>query len=90
MITREEFMQGLHRIETKLDDIGDKIHKIDLAGSETRVKQATLEADVANLKTQLEILKTAHNKQLGAYKLLTLPGILSLVYAALQLLQKLP
>lgn len=86
----EIFMQGLHRIETKLDDIRDRVHNIDLAGTETKVRQTALELEVTNLKQNVNLLKTAHDKQLGAYKLLCAPGILSLLYTALQLLQKLP
>ncbi len=90
MITREEFMQGLLRIESKLDSIRDRMHDIDIAGAETKVRQTALELEVATLKQNLDILKTAHNTQMGAYKLLTLPGIFSLIYAALQVVQKLP
>lgn len=86
----EFFVQGLHRIEAKLDDIRDKMHDIDLAGTETKVRQTALELEVHNLKQNMNLLKTAHDKQLGAYKLLMAPGLLSFIYAALQLLQKLP
>lgn len=84
----EQFMKVVERIEQKLDDIRDKLHETIIMTSETKIKQLAQADEINSLKKEVAELKTAYDKASGAWKLLTLPGILSLGYAILQILQK--
>lgn len=79
-------MKVVERIEYKLDEIRDKLHETILMTSGTQIKQIAQDKEIENLKTEVTNLKTAYDKASGAWKLLTLPGILSLLYAISQIL----
>ena len=83
-----DFMKVVERIELKVDDIRDRLHDMDLKTSGTMIRQSTQEQEIKALKEEVAELKSSYDKASGAWKLLTLPGILSLLYAISQILQK--
>lgn len=87
-MTESAFMQVVERIEAKLDDIRDKVHETMLMTSGTQIKQVAQEKEISDLKKEVAELKSAYDKASGAWKLMSLPGMLSLVYAISQILSK--
>lgn len=81
-------MEMIGRIETKVDDIRKSIHELDIKTSGTMIKQASQEKEIEALKEEVAELKSAYDKASGAWKLMTLPGVLSLIYAISQILAK--
>lgn len=81
-------MKIVERIESKLDDVRDMIHIIDLKASGTVITQIAHKEEMDAMKAEIAALKSSHDQQRGAWKLLTLPGILSLLYAISQILAK--
>lgn len=84
----QDGMSAFQRIETKIDDIRDKIHEVDMLSNMSKIRQAAQEDEIKALKSEVAMLKTAHDKAAGAWKLMTLPGVISLLYAIFQILQK--
>lgn len=83
-----EFMKGFERLETKLDDIRDRVYSIAIETRETMVKQLAYEQDMKNVEKELEELKTFKNKALGALAVVSMPGVISLIYTLTQIFSK--
>jgi archaellum component FlaC len=83
-----QFMKVVERIESKVDDIRDKIHDMDIRTSGTMIRQTAQEKEISDLKSEVEELKTAYHKAAGAWKLLSIPGLVSFIYAVSQILTK--
>lgn len=82
------FMKVVERIEAKVDDIRDRLHDMDIRTSGTMIRQNSQEQEIKALKDEVAELKTAYDKASGAWRLLSLPGIVSLLYAIFQISQK--
>ena len=81
-------MEMISRIEPKIDDIRKAVHELDIKTSGTMIKQASQEKEIESLKAEVQELKAAYHKASGAWKLLSLPGIVSLLYAISEFLSK--
>lgn len=81
-------MRVVERMDSKLDDIRDTIHEIALQASNTMIRQTAQEKEIETLQKKVGELEEAYHKATGAWKLLSLPGIVSLLYAISQFLQK--
>lgn len=83
-----DFNKVVERIESKLDDIRDRVYSITLETRETMIKQVSYQKEVDELKKEVEELKTAYNKASGALKLLSLPGVIGFLYAVFEMFKK--
>ena len=72
---------ALQRIETKLDDLRDHLHSVELGTAAIVVKQATIEKELEHTREELATLKTAHDRAVGVVKLLALPGVIAALAA---------
>ncbi len=88
IIEFQDTMSVVQRIEGKIDDIRGKIHEIDIMSNGTQIKQLTQEAEIRSLKAEVASLKTAYDRASGGWKLLSIPGVLSFLYAVSQIFQK--
>lgn len=88
MMEIEAFMKVVERIEEKIDDIRDKLHETIIMTHSTGIKQLVQENEVKELKQEVANLKSAYDRATGAWKLLSLPGILSALYVLFQALGK--
>lgn len=70
---------ALQRIEDKLDTIRSELHATNLSGNESRVRLVSVEDRVDEIETDIKALRTAHDRAMGVLKVLTFPGLLSLV-----------
>ena len=77
---------SLTRIEAKLDDMREHVHEIALEVSRTTVTQAQQDRDLTAMKAELTALKTAHDRAVGAVKLILLPGVLAALAAGYKIL----
>ena len=79
---------SLKRIEGKLDEVRDRISEMEVMNRETVVKQSILEARVEQQQTKIELLQSAHDKAIGFLKVLSAPGILSMIYTLFKIFEK--
>jgi hypothetical protein len=82
------FMQIIERIEVKVDDIRDRLHDTIVMTNVNQIRQASHDQEIKDLKAEVAELKTAYDKASGVWRILSLPGILSAIYATFQLLGK--
>jgi uncharacterized protein HemY len=88
MIESANFMQVVDRIESKLDNIRDRIQEVTVMTNVTQARQAANDVEIAALKEHVAELKTAHDRVKGALTLVSIPGFLSFIYAISQFVQK--
>ena len=81
-------MKLVERMDEKLDDIRDKLSELEVSVSGTSIRQMVQDKEIETLKGQVDNLRTAHNKALGAWGLLSIPGFASLIYTIIQISQK--
>lgn len=80
--------EGLQRIEAKLDLIKEQVHAIDLSNNTTRIKQEALEGRLLEAEKEIQRLKSSHERFLGVLKFLSIPGVISVLYAGSKMLGK--
>lgn len=78
----------MQRIESKLDDLRDMVHAINVSSAETKVRQDAIEIRLRDAENELAALKSAHDKIVGVLKVLSIPSVASFIWAAIQLMQK--
>jgi len=83
----EQLMVLFEKLDSKLDVIREDLHLISLKSSETSVRQLANDKEIQLLKDEVATLKAAHNKLEGAWKLLTVPGLLSAIYVLTNLIK---
>lgn len=81
-------MTIMERLESKVDDVRESIHEIDIKVSGTVAKQAWHDKEIETLKSQVVTLKESHDKAQGALKLLTIPGVLGFLYALVEVFKQ--
>lgn len=76
----------LDRIEAKLDDVRERIHEVEIHVSRVSVTQTQQERELAEAQAEIAALKSAHDKAVGAIKLILLPGVLAALAAGYKIL----
>lgn len=76
----------LGRIESKLDDVRDRIHEVEIHVSRVAVTQSQQERELREAQAEIEELRRAHDRATGAVKLILLPGVLAALAAGYKIL----
>lgn len=79
---------ALTRIENKLDDLRERLTSMEITSGQTQIKQIVLEGRIQGLEGEVKTLRTSHDRAIGALKLLSLPSVISVIYAIYNLVGK--